>query len=206
MSRLVHDLRPPHPGRDAQLSRRPIVDSKRCGVGEPHRRYSRDGLARGLPPDPMRSRGLTERSTEAHQGGGRPWVPEVLHVDDLAVLHSKRLRPFVPPPLLARPRERDNDTVATRLNGIDAVVAIAEHPLLRDSPGESLTGLVGAASGRCPQQPPQPPPSPPLHIGMDQRDERLDVAFTERFVRGAHRVNGHPERVLRRWPHRRPPR
>jgi hypothetical protein len=97
----------------------------------------------------------------------------------------------VTPPLSIGPGERDHDPVAPRLKGIEAVVASAEQPLLRYPFVENLTGLVGAMSGRRPEKPPQSPPSAPLHLGVDQRDERLNVALSEGLIRGANRINSH---------------
>src|SRR5262245_2317420 len=122
---------------------------------------------------------------------------EVLHLDDLAVFQSEGLRPFVTLPLLVRPGERDNDTVAARFDGVEAVVPITEHPALRNPVAEVLTGLSGAVTGSRPKQPPEPAPSTPLRLWVNQRDERLYVALTERLVRGTHRVDGHADRLLR---------
>jgi hypothetical protein len=135
---------------------------------------------------------LCEGSPQAHHGGGRPRVGVVLHVDDLAVPQSEGLRPGVPLPVRARPGERDYDPVATRLDGVETVGAVADFPPFRYPPSENLTGLVGAASGGWPQRLPQPAAAPPLHVRVNQRDERLDVTFSERLVRGANRVDGHP--------------
>jgi hypothetical protein len=139
---------------------------------------------------------LPEGSAQAHQGGGRPRVGVVLYVDDLAVLQPEGLRPSVTLPVCARPGERGHCAVAARLDGIESVVAVAEHPSLRYPSGENLTGLVRAASGRRPPEAPQPASAPPLHVGVDQRDERLDVTVIECLIRRAKRVNGHPDSVL----------
>jgi hypothetical protein len=99
--------------------------------------------------------------------------------------------------LLVRPGERDDHAVAPRLDGIEVGVPITGLPS-RDEPfPENRTGLVGAVSGRRRPEPRQPAPSAPLHVGVDQRDERLRVAFAKRLIRGANHVNGHAERVLR---------
>jgi hypothetical protein len=103
----------------------------------------------------------------------------------------------MPAPLLVRPGKRDDDPITARLDRVEAVVAIPGLPSRCDPSGESLTGLSGAASGRRPPGPQEPAPSPPLHIRVDQRDERLEVAVTERLVRGAKRLDSHPERLLR---------
>jgi hypothetical protein len=97
----------------------------------------------------------------------------------------------VAPPLSVGPGERDHDPVSPRLKGIEAVVASTEQLLRRDPLVENLTGLVGAMSGRRPEKPPQSAPSAPLHLAVDQRDERLDVALGERLIRGANRLNSH---------------
>ena len=88
--------------------------------------------------------------------------------------------------------------VVAVLDGIDAVVAIAAQASVRDSVGENLTGLVGAASGRWMEELPQPASSTPLHGRVDERDERLDVAVGQRVIRDAKRIDGHGENLLRR--------
>jgi hypothetical protein len=63
-------------------------------------------------------------------------------------------------------------------------------PLLTREP----TGFVRPVSGRWAfPKPRQPAPSAPLHVGMDQQDERLDVAVHQRFVSRADGISGHAE-------------
>src|SRR5215467_6691552 len=103
----------------------------------------------------------------------------------------------VPSPVLVGPGELDDDTIAPRPDRIERVVAITKLPFGFDSAVEDLTGLVGTVSGRRPPESRQPAPSAPLHVGMDQGDERLHVAVTERLIRSANRLNRHTVRLLR---------
>jgi|SRR5207248_8906413 len=139
--------------------------------------------------------GLPESGLEPHQGEGRPRAREVLHVDDLAVPQSKGLRPVVALTVLVGPGERDNDMVTVRPDRIEAVVPIPELPSRRYPFLENPTGLIGAVSGRRLPEPRQPAASAPLHVGVDQRGERLDVAVTERLKGGANRVNSHASKI-----------
>ena len=134
---------------------------------------------------------LAEGSAEAHRSDSRVRVSEVLHVDDLAVPQPKNLRQAVPPSLLVSPGERDDNTATTGLHGVEVVVPSTEHPPVRQRLVESRTGLVGAVSGRRPEQPPQGASSAPLHGRVDQRNKRLDVALGQRLVRSANRINDH---------------
>jgi hypothetical protein len=144
--------------------------------------------------------GLAESRSEPHQGERRPRVSEVLHGDDLVVLQSKGLSPSVASSFLVGPGIRHNNTVTARLHRIEAVVPITDLPSRRDPLLENRTGLVGALSGRRSPEPRQPAPPAPFHLGVDQRDERLDVAFTERLVRGAHRFDRHANKIRTRVP------
>src|SRR5262245_27680354 len=174
---------------------------------QPQARLRRGGRPAARADDPPRltlpaelrvSARLSEDGAGTHQGDRTAGMRKVLHVDDLAVFESEGLRPVVALPIPVRPRKRDDDTVGARLNGVELVVPIAVHPSLRYPSVEYLTGLIGAVAGRSPSKPPQPAPSAPLHVRVDQQDDRLYVAFTERLIRRANRVNGHPDRVLRR--------
>jgi hypothetical protein len=98
-------------------------------------------------------------------------------------------------PVLVRPGEGDHDAVAPRLDRIEVVVPITELPSRRNPLVENRTGLVRPLSGRRSPEARQPASSAPLHLGVDQRDERLDVAVTERLVRGAHRFNSHENTI-----------
>lgn len=94
-------------------------------------------------------------------------------------------------PVLIGPGERDDDTVTVRPDGIEAVVPVAELPSRRYPLGENRTGLLRPASGRRLPEPQQPAPPAPFHVRVDQCDERLDVAVTERLKRGTNRFNSH---------------
>jgi len=142
-------------------------------------------------------RRLPQSGAEAHVGERRLRVRPVLDVDDLAVLQPQGLGQGLASPFPVGPGERNYDPVAARLDGIEAVVASAEQLLLGDPFVENLTGLVGATSRRRPEQPPRSALSAPLRLGVDQRDKRLNVACTERLIRGTNNVQGHPA-MLRR--------
>jgi hypothetical protein len=103
-------------------------------------------------------------------------------------------------PVLAGPGKRDNDAVAARLDRVGREVA-GTQPLFPDPLVENRTGLIRALSGGSAPEPEelgQLAPSAPLHLRVDQRDERLDVALTERLIRGANRVTAHPDRLQAR--------
>ncbi len=87
----------------------------------------------------------------------------------------------------------DDDTVASRLETIEAVVSITKLPSRCYPFVEDLAGLIRAVSGRWSPEPRQSAASAPRHLGVDQRDERLYIASAERLIGGANRVNSHGE-------------
>ena len=71
---------------------------------------------------------------------------EVLNMDDPSVAQDQRLRPLRATSVTRCPRERDSRRVVSRLEAVEAVVAVAV-PSSRLDPGlENLTGLSWAAS------------------------------------------------------------
>jgi hypothetical protein len=91
----------------------------------------------------------------------------------------------------------DDDTVASRLETIEAVVSITKLPSRCYPFVEDLAGLIRAVSGRWSPEPRQSAASAPRHLGVDQRDERLYIASAERLIGGANRVNSHFEKLIR---------
>lgn len=66
-----------------------------------------------------------------------------------------------------------------------------------DGGRENLTGLVRAASGgRRPPEADQAAPAAPFHRRVDQCDERLYVALSERLERGPDGIDAHGARLL----------
>jgi hypothetical protein len=102
-----------------------------------------------------------------------------VHLDDLVVAKTKGLRPLVTVPVLVRPGERDDDALSARLNRIEAVVVVTGFASFRDASAENRTGLQWAVSGGGRPEARQTSASTPLHLRVDQRDERLDVAVAE---------------------------
>jgi hypothetical protein len=91
-----------------------------------------------------------------------------------------------------RPRERDDDPLAPLLDRIDATVAAASRERAGDASRENLAGLGRSVSGRwVPPQAPGGSAATPLQLGVDEPDERLDVAGHERLVGGTRRVKHH---------------
>jgi hypothetical protein len=164
--------------RRISLLHRPLVGRgrplRRTAEAFDHRRHVHARARRragGRLRDADRERGLAERSTDPREGRRPRRAREVLHVNDLGVLQSKGLCPPVPVPLLVGPRERYDDAVAARLDRFEREVSCAQLPPLSDSPLENLTGLIGAMSGRWPEQlarAKQSAPSTPLHFGVNE--------------------------------------
>jgi hypothetical protein len=137
---------------------------------------------------------LCKRSPHPQDESGSRRICVVLHRDDLAVLHVEHLRPLVALAVALRPRKRDHDAVATSLHRVEPPVTIACLPPPIHSRQENLTGLVGTPSGRWSlPEPRQPASSMPHQVRMNERDERIDVAGHECFVRTADRVGAHVE-------------
>jgi hypothetical protein len=89
------------------------------------------------------------------------------------------------------PGEGDDDTVAVLLNVVEPVIVVSGTCTAGDR-SENLTGLVRAASGwrRAPETD-QAAPAAPLHRGVDQRDERLDVAPAKGVKSTADGIDAH---------------
>jgi hypothetical protein len=121
----------------------------------------------------------------------------VLNIDDPPVANLERLHPRAAPACPVRPREGDDDAVAVLLDRVEAIVMVAGACGRGDGGRENLTGLVRAASGgRGPPKTDQPTPAAPLHRRVDQRDERLDVALSERLERGTDGIDADAARLL----------
>jgi hypothetical protein len=107
------------------------------------------------------------------------------------------LRPFLSLPAQGK---RDNDAVAARLDRVERE-SRAPNNLCFSIPSLRTARVIRAMSGGSAPEPEelgQLAPSAPLHLRVDQRDERLDVALTERLIRGANRVTAHPDRLQAR--------
>jgi hypothetical protein len=82
-------------------------------------------------------------------------IAEVLDADDPPVAQDQRLRPDRTYALGGRPREGGRSRIAVRLEGVEAVVAIAAASAPFDPGLEDRTGLVRPASrgNRLPEPP-----------------------------------------------------
>lgn len=109
--------------------------------------------------------------------------PVVLHVDDEAVAQAEDLAPCEPMTLGVGPGVGDGHLAIVLPHVLEMEVVIAGMLAPVDLPLEDLTGLGGPVSGRsaAPEAPARPA-APPLHVRVHERDERLHVARTERFV------------------------
>lgn len=99
--------------------------------------------------------------------------------------------------LPVHPGDGNNDAVASLLDPVNArvVAALGLSPLAYRC--ENLTGLLRAVSGRRrAPEPSQAAPSTPLHLRVDQRDKRLDIAGDPGLVSSADHVDAHTSRVL----------
>jgi hypothetical protein len=98
---------------------------------------------------------------------------------------------------LVEPGERDDDAITSRLDTVERVTAVTDVPSGCYPVVENRTGLVRPVSGGLAPELGQSPPPAPLHLGVDQRDERLYIASAERLIGGANRVNSHFEKLIR---------
>jgi hypothetical protein len=125
------------------------------------------GRTRRLPCEPLRRTAGTA----------------ALHLDDPAVAERKHAVALLPASPLVQQDCRADDLVGA---GPDEVGTRLEPTArsLADPRRQGRTGFIRAPSGRC-VLPPQTTlrNAAPLHVGSEQRDERLGVALVERLRR-----------------------
>jgi hypothetical protein len=139
---------------------------------------------------------LAQGRSQSCGGGCSLRALVVLDVDDLPIRELEDVHPVVTPAFLVRPGDGDDDAVATLLDRIDPSVVVAVPAAPVDRRRESLTGLGGAVSGgRRSPEPGQAASTTPLHLWVDQRDQRLDLAARERLVGSTDRLDIHSSTV-----------